>query len=102
MPRATALYMSSLQPVEKFDPPVVRPSSDRVNRGRGERAMLDGWVRRRINPPLDRLGQGLARAGISADAVTLAGLGLGLAAAGMIALQSDLAALVLFGLNRLL
>ncbi|MFC1459460.1 CDP-alcohol phosphatidyltransferase family protein [Microvirga arabica] len=64
--------------------------------------MLDGWMRRRIDPPLDRLGHGLARAGISADAVTLAGLGLGLASAFMIALELDGAALILFGLNRLL
>jgi len=64
--------------------------------------MLDGWMRRRIDPPLDRLGQGLAKAGISADAVTLLGLGLGLTAALMIALRLDGAALVLFGLNRLL
>jgi phosphatidylglycerophosphate synthase len=64
--------------------------------------MLDGWVRRRIDPSMDRLGQGFARAGISADAVTLAGLGLGLFAALMIVLELDGAALVLFGLNRLL
>ncbi len=64
--------------------------------------MLDGWMRRRIDPPLDRLGQGLARVGISADAVTLTGVGLGLTAALMIVLQVDGAALVLFGLNRLL
>ncbi len=64
--------------------------------------MLDGWMRRRIDPPLDRLGQGLARVGISADAVTLTGLGLGLTAALMIVLQVDGAALGLFGLNRLL
>ncbi|MBM6579584.1 CDP-alcohol phosphatidyltransferase family protein [Microvirga sp. BT689] len=64
--------------------------------------MLDGWMRRRIDPLLDRLGQGLARCGISADAVTLLGLGLGLIAALMIVLQLDAAALVLFGLNRLL
>jgi len=64
--------------------------------------MLDGWVRRRIDPLLDRLGQGLARAGISADAATFAGLGLGLAAALMIVLERDGAALVLFGLNRFL
>lgn len=64
--------------------------------------MLDGWMRRRIDPPLDRLGQGFARAGISADAATLAGLGLGLAAALMIVLELDGAALILFGLNRLL
>lgn len=64
--------------------------------------MLDGWVRRRIDPSIDRLGQGLAGAGISADAVTLAGLGLGLAAALMIIFELNVAALVLFGLNRLL
>jgi phosphatidylglycerophosphate synthase len=64
--------------------------------------MLDGWMRRRIDPSMDRLGQGLARAGISADAVTLAGLVPGLAAALMIALQLDGVALVLFGLNRFL
>jgi phosphatidylglycerophosphate synthase len=64
--------------------------------------MLDGWMRRRIDPPLDRLGQAFAGAGISADAVTLAGLGVGLAAALMIVLEFDGAALVLFGFNRLL
>jgi phosphatidylglycerophosphate synthase len=63
--------------------------------------MLDGWMRRRIDPSLDRLGQGLARKGISADAVTLLGLGLGLAAAFLIVPQFDGAALVLFGFNRL-
>jgi phosphatidylglycerophosphate synthase len=64
--------------------------------------MLDGWMRRRIDPLLNRIGQGLARTGISADAVTLAGLGLGLASALMIVLGLDGAALILFGLNRLL
>jgi phosphatidylglycerophosphate synthase len=64
--------------------------------------MLDGWIRRRINPPLDRLGHLLARAGVSADAATLAGLGAGLAAALMILLHLDAVALLLFGLNRLL
>jgi phosphatidylglycerophosphate synthase len=64
--------------------------------------MLDGWMRRRIDPPLDRLGEGVARAGLSADAVTILGLGVGLACALAIALRLDAAALVLFGLNRLL
>ncbi|RAP41435.1 hypothetical protein BYZ73_09190 [Rhodovulum viride] len=48
--------------------------------------MLDGMMRRLIDPPLDRLGQRLAARGVTADGVTLAGLGLGLAAAGLIAL----------------
>lgn len=62
--------------------------------------MLDGWVRRRIDPGLNRLGQGLARAGVSADVTTLLGLGAGLAAAFMLALRLDAAALFLFALNR--
>ncbi|WP_145106280.1 CDP-alcohol phosphatidyltransferase family protein [Cereibacter sediminicola] len=48
--------------------------------------MLDGLMRRLIDPPLDRAGRALARRGWSADMVTLAGLGLGLLAAGIVAL----------------
>ncbi|TCO71302.1 CDP-alcohol phosphatidyltransferase family protein [Rhodovulum euryhalinum] len=48
--------------------------------------MLDGAMRRLIDPPLDRLGRALAARGVTADAVTLAGLVLGLAAACLIAL----------------
>ena len=43
--------------------------------------MLDAYARRLIDPPLDRVGGLLARVGISANAVTLVGLGLGLLAA---------------------
>ncbi len=64
--------------------------------------MLDGWMRRRIDPVLDGMGRNLARAGISADLTTLAGLGVGLGGALAIALRLDGAALVLFILNRLL
>jgi phosphatidylglycerophosphate synthase len=64
--------------------------------------MLDGWVRRRIDPPLNRWGQGLARAGVSADAVTLLGLGAGLGAAVMLIMGLEAAALFLFALNRVL
>lgn len=64
--------------------------------------MLDGWVRRMIDPSLDRAGRSLAQAGISADALTMLGLGLGLGAALMVGLRHDAAALALFGLNRLL
>jgi phosphatidylglycerophosphate synthase len=63
--------------------------------------MLDGWVRRRIDPPLERIGQSLAGAGISANVLTLLGLGAGLGSALMIALRLDGAALLLFILNRL-
>ncbi|MEF3047807.1 CDP-alcohol phosphatidyltransferase family protein [Pseudotabrizicola sp. L79] len=48
--------------------------------------MFDAKIRPWIDPPLNRLGRGLARAGVSADAVTLAGLGLGLGAALWLAL----------------
>lgn len=47
--------------------------------------MLDAILRPRIDPPLNRAGRVIARAGISADAVTLAGLALGLLSAGLIA-----------------
>lgn len=43
-------------------------------------------MRRRIDPGLDAVGKTLAAQGVTADAVTLAGLALGLAAAAVIAL----------------
>lgn len=48
--------------------------------------MLDGWMRGVIDPVLGRMGKSLAEKGVAADAVTLAGLGLGLAAALVLAL----------------
>ncbi|MGP3696122.1 CDP-alcohol phosphatidyltransferase family protein [Rhodobacter sp. NSM] len=48
--------------------------------------MLDGLMRRLIDPPLNRAGRVLARRGWSADAVTLAGLALGLTAAFLVAI----------------
>lgn len=64
--------------------------------------MLDGWARRLIDPALDEAGRRLAAAGATADAATLAGLAAGLGAALAVGLGLDAAALVLFGLNRLL
>jgi phosphatidylglycerophosphate synthase len=64
--------------------------------------MLDGWVRRKIDPFLNRCGQSLAAAGLSADAMTLLGLAFGLGAALMLVAGLDGLALVLFALNRLL
>ena len=49
-------------------------------------SMLDAHARRLIDPPLNRLGRDLAARGVTADAVTLVGLGLGLLAALLIAL----------------
>lgn len=47
--------------------------------------MLDGQMRRLIDPPLNRAGRWLAARGATADAVTLAGLVLGLGAAALLA-----------------
>ncbi|PJF08284.1 CDP-alcohol phosphatidyltransferase family protein [Pseudorhodobacter sp. MZDSW-24AT] len=47
--------------------------------------MLDGVMRRLIDPPLNRAGHWLAARGATADGVTLLGLGFGLAAAAMLA-----------------
>lgn len=46
--------------------------------------MLDGAMRKLIDPPLIRAGQALAKAGLSANGVTLFGLATGLAAALLI------------------
>ncbi|MCG6857493.1 MAG: CDP-alcohol phosphatidyltransferase family protein [Salaquimonas sp.] len=62
--------------------------------------MLDGRMRLIIGPALDRSGRALARAGVSADAVTLAGFGLALAAAILIAWQYYLAGLFALGFSR--
>ena len=48
--------------------------------------MLDGVMRRIIDGPLNRIGRGLAARGVMAEQVTLVGLALGLAAAGVLAL----------------
>ena len=49
--------------------------------------MLDSFARRLIAPPLNRAGQVIAAKGLSANGVTLIGLGLGLIAALCIALN---------------
>lgn len=62
--------------------------------------MLDGTMRKLIDPVLNRIGAGLARTGVGANTVTLFGLVMGLAAAGLIALQAPLWALVPLALSR--
>jgi phosphatidylglycerophosphate synthase len=64
--------------------------------------MLDGLMRRLIDPPLDRAGGALARLRVSADALTALGLVAGLAAAGAIVARVDAAALVLLIVSRVL
>jgi phosphatidylglycerophosphate synthase len=63
--------------------------------------MLDAVLRPLIDPPLDRMGRVLAHFGIGANAVTTAGLVLGLAAAGLIAMGAFGWALALVLASRL-
>jgi phosphatidylglycerophosphate synthase len=63
--------------------------------------MLDGQIRRWIDPPLDRLGIVLARLGLSANAVTVGGFLVGMGAWGALAFQSYIPALVLIAANRI-
>ncbi len=63
--------------------------------------MLDGAARKVIGPGLDRLGRGLARRGVTADQVTLAGFALGLGAAVAIATRLYLPGLALILASRL-
>lgn len=63
--------------------------------------MLDSRIRRWIDPPLDRLGRGLARAGLHANAITVAGFLVGVAAWAALAQQCYVAALTLIAANRL-
>ncbi|WP_181699941.1 CDP-alcohol phosphatidyltransferase family protein [Chthonobacter albigriseus] len=63
--------------------------------------MFDARIRPLIDPPLDRIGLSLAARGWTADQVTIVGFGVGVLAAGAIALGWFLAAFLLIGLNRL-
>jgi phosphatidylglycerophosphate synthase len=64
--------------------------------------MLDARLQPLIRPPLDRAGQILARAGVTANAVTLSGLAVDIAAIATIASAHYRAGLVFIGLSRLL
>jgi len=64
--------------------------------------MLDGLMRRLIDPPLARAGERLARARISPDLLTGLGLACGLAAAAAIGFRADAAALVFLLASRVL
>lgn len=64
--------------------------------------MFDARIRPLIDPPLNALGRGLARVGLSANTVTLAGLIPALGAAVAIAHGQYLVGLALILVNRLL
>ncbi|MQW88583.1 CDP-alcohol phosphatidyltransferase family protein [Sinorhizobium saheli] len=63
--------------------------------------MLDGAVRRRLDPVLDRLGAALAKRGANPDAITILGFGLGLAAAALVGFRFYSSAAGLILLSRL-
>lgn len=63
--------------------------------------MFDAALRNIIDPPLNAMGTRLAAFGVSANAVTVVGFALGLAAVPLIAFESYGAALLLILLNRL-
>ena len=63
--------------------------------------MFDPAMRRLIDRPLDRAGRWLALAGLSANAVTVAGFAVGVGAAVALAFQLYMLALPLILLNRL-
>jgi phosphatidylglycerophosphate synthase len=64
--------------------------------------MLDRFMRRLLAPALDRAGRSLARGGIGADAVTFAGLAVGIAACLAVAARLDPLAVALIAANRVL
>ena len=64
--------------------------------------MLDRPAQALIAPALQAVGRWLVRQGVTADAITWAGFGLGLCAAACIALQQPLAGLALILVSRLM
>jgi phosphatidylglycerophosphate synthase len=63
--------------------------------------MFDAKLRPLIDPPLNTLARRIAARGITADAITIAGFGVGMAAAAAIAFGVFTAGLVLIVANRL-
>ena len=64
--------------------------------------MLDRLAGVRVRPPIDRLARALARAGASADALSVVGLAVGWAAAAAIVWQAPLLGAALILVSRLL
>jgi glucose-6-phosphate isomerase len=63
--------------------------------------VLDARIRRAIDPALDRIGAALVRWGLGANAVTVGGFIVGMAAWGALGVRADVLALVLILVNRL-
>lgn len=62
--------------------------------------MLDGWVRQRIDPALNALASGLARAGVTPNTVTITSWAIGMLAAAAIAASWPKTGLILLLLSR--
>ena len=63
--------------------------------------MLDGAVRAKIQPAIDAIGRAIARTGASANAVTVFAFLLGIAAAGLIAIDAYVFGMVVLLASRL-
>jgi phosphatidylglycerophosphate synthase len=63
--------------------------------------MLDGWMRGKLDPALDAMAVPLARAGVSANAITVAACLVGLGAAVAIAFGAPLLGFVLLLVSRI-
>jgi phosphatidylglycerophosphate synthase len=63
--------------------------------------MFDAALRRLIDPPLNQVARAIARSGVSADILTIAGAAIGLVAAVAISREQFGAGLVLIMLNRI-
>ena len=64
--------------------------------------MLDKAVQQALRPLMTRAARGLVRLGVGADAISVAGFAIGMAAAGAIAFQHCLPGLALLLLSRLM
>jgi phosphatidylglycerophosphate synthase len=64
--------------------------------------MLDKVIQQALKPLMTRAARGLVRLGLGADAISLAGFAIGMAAAAAIATQHDLVGLALLLLSRLM
>lgn len=64
--------------------------------------MLDRLVQQALRPVMTQAARGLVRLGVGADAISVTGFAIGMAAAGAIAAQQYLAGLALLLLSRLL
>jgi len=64
--------------------------------------MLDKVVQRALQPLMTRAARGLVRLGVGADAISVGGFAIGMAAAGAIAFQHYLPGLALLLLSRLM